>query len=69
VLVIVQPPNDGQRLVVEVPCRDPYLNIQESKPDVDVRDVTPGLVRRFMDDARAMGGDQNRVPNSSVSNW
>ena len=55
VLVIVQPPNDGQRLVVEVPCRDPYLNIQEPKPVVDVRDVTPGLVRRFMDDATAMG--------------
>ena len=34
---------------VAVPCRDPYLNIQEPEPEVDIRGITPKLVRRSQD--------------------
>jgi len=55
VTVVVQPPENGCRLAVAVPCRDPYLNIETDAPSYDVRDITPGFVRRLIDGARRLG--------------
>lgn len=56
VTVVVQPPDNGCRLAVTVPCRDPYLHIQSAPPpSYDVRAITPGFVRRLIDDACSLG--------------
>ena len=60
VTVVVQPPDDGCRLAVEIPCRDPYLKIQEPKPEVDVRDVTPKLIRQLILDGQSIGWQSNQ---------
>lgn len=55
VTVVVQPPDNGSKLAVQVPCRDPYLNIAQPAPEYDVRSITPRLVRQLIDDARSIG--------------
>ena len=56
VTVVVQPPDNGCRLAVTVPCRDYWLNIQSPPaPSYNMHAITPGFVRRLIDDARSMG--------------
>ena len=55
VTVVVQPPDNGCRLTVAVPCRDPYLYPESDPPSYDVRDITPGFVRGLIDSARSLG--------------
>lgn len=55
VTVVIQPPDNGCRLAVAVPCRDPYLHPESDPPSYDVRDIAPGFVRRLIDSARSLG--------------
>ena len=58
VTLVVQPPDHGQRLTVEIPCRDPYLHLEpdsEPEPEFNYRSVTPSLVRKCMDSAIELG--------------
>ena len=56
VTVVVQPPDNGCRLAVTVPFRDYWLNIQAPlAPSYNMHAITPGFVRRLIDDARSMG--------------
>ena len=66
VTVVVQPPNDGCRLAVTVPCRDYWANIQ-SPPALsgDVQAITPDFVRQIVGDARSLGWQ----PSSSDSQF
>lgn len=52
VTLIVEPPGNGQRLAVAVPCRDPWLEIETPVPAWDVRSITPGLVRSVIEQCR-----------------
>jgi hypothetical protein len=53
VTVIVAPPNNGQRLAVDIPCRDPYP--PSPMTEFDVRSITPALVRQLIVDAALLG--------------
>lgn len=56
VTVVVQPPENGCRLAVTVPCRDYWLNIQSPPaPSYDIHAITPSFVRKLIEDARVMG--------------
>jgi hypothetical protein len=56
VLLVVQSDDNGQRLVVTVPCRDFWLHIQSPPaPDFNYDAVTPSLVRAIMLAARDSG--------------
>ena len=55
VTLVIHPPDNGQRLAVEIPCRDPYLNNTDSEPKCDVRSVTPKLVRKLIESAVSIG--------------
>ncbi|GAB5407282.1 MAG: hypothetical protein Aurels2KO_55130 [Aureliella sp.] len=56
VTVVVQPPDNGCRLAVTVPCRDYWLNIQSPPaPSYNIHAITPGFVGRLIDDARSLG--------------
>ncbi|MCH7725043.1 MAG: hypothetical protein IH991_00980 [Planctomycetes bacterium] len=68
VTVVVQPPDDGSRLAVTVPCRDPYLDIDNPAPQYDVRGITPKLVHQLIDDAKSLGWcPNNSGPQFTVS--
>ena len=56
VTVVVQPPDNGCRLAVTVPCRDYWLNIQSPPAaSYNIHAITPGFVRRLIDNARSLG--------------
>ena len=56
VTVVVQPPNNGCRLAVTVPCRDDWLKIQSPPaPSHNVQAITPSFVRQIIGDARSLG--------------
>lgn len=55
VTLVVQPDGNGTRLAVEIPCRDPYLDRQDSPNRNDVRSITPELVRRIILESQSLG--------------
>ena len=55
VRLVVQPPEHGQRLTVEIPSRDHWLKFDEPEPEFNYRCITPSLVRKCMDMALDLG--------------
>ena len=55
VRLVVQPPEHGQRLTVEIPSRDHWLKCDEPEPEFNYRCITPSLVRKCMDMAVDLG--------------
>ena len=55
VAVVIEPIDDGCRLVVEVPCEDRFLNIETKPPPYDVGSTTPNFVRRVTTHAQRHG--------------
>ena len=55
VTLVVKPDDNGSRLAVEIPCRDPYLHLANAANEHDVRSITPKLVRRIIVDAKCIG--------------
>lgn len=55
VTLVVQPPRNGCRLAVAVPCHDPYLDVAANSPAYNVRSITPGFVRRLIGEALVLG--------------
>ena len=55
VTLVVQPPENGQRITVEIPSRDHWLKIDEPEPEFNYRCITPSLVRKCMELALKLG--------------
>lgn len=55
VTLVVQPPEHGQRITVEIPSRDHWLKFNEPEPEFNYRCIAPALVRKCMDMARDLG--------------
>lgn len=54
--VVVQPPDNGCRLAVTLPYRDYWLNTETATaPSYNTQGITPGFIRKLIDDARSMG--------------
>ena len=55
VTFVVQPPDHGQRIAVQIPCRDYWPKFGEPEPEFNYQAVTPGLVRKVIDLAIELG--------------
>lgn len=55
VTLVVRPDDNGSRLAVEIPCRDPYLNFANTANEFDVLSITPELVHRIIVNAITIG--------------
>ena len=67
VLLVVQSVDNGQRIVVTVPHRDRYLDIEgPPTPDFNYDAITPSLVRKIMAAAVDVGWTPDR-PGTELS--